>query len=363
MNYNLALFEEQYELGYLRKSEKDGLVLYGYTDKCTFDRAWNDINRMARGIIFEKATGKLVAKPFPKFFNLGEMEETFFDNLPKASYEAFEKADGSLGIIYHYGGKWNVATRGSLGSEQAVKGAELLKKYETRLMFEQFTYLVEIVYPENKIVVDYGNEEKLVLLGAYLLDKSREVEIDRGIIEAHGADIGMPVAKKYDYTIEQMIELKKTLPKDEEGFVVRFENGLRVKIKGDEYMKIAKIISQMSPLAFWEAMSHGVVNKEYLAQVPEEFRGEFEPMVTALESAYATVMSEIGEDLRNLPMVDIKTKDGQKTIGLILQNKVEEWRKIKHASAMFPALLHKAEALEKYIMKQIRPTGNVMVSE
>jgi RNA ligase len=358
MKYDLNAFEDMVKHGYLRKTENDDLVLYGYTDQCTFERSWQTpYTRDARGIIFEKKTGRLVAKPFPKFFNLGEMEEVSLLNLPKEPYEVFEKCDGSLGIIYYYGGKWNVATRGSLNSEQAIKGAELLKKYDTRLMFKEFTHLVEIIYPENKIIVDYKGEEKLVLLGAYVTKS--QIEISRHVIEAYGRDIGMPIAKKYDYTIEQMIELQKTLPKDDEGFVVRFNSGTRVKIKGHEYMRIAKMISQMSPLSFWEAMEAGKVSRFYVQQLPEEFRAEYEPMIDMLEKQFQQVMLEINADAKKIAHIDTTVKAGLKELGLLVQSGKSG---LKHPGAMFSYLgRNSGAALNKYVMKLIRPTGNALV--
>jgi RNA ligase len=354
MKYELAQLEDLVKNGYLRKVEKDDLVLYGYTDQTTFERAWQTMyTRNARGLIFDKNTGRLVAKPFPKFFNLGEQEETQLLNLPlDQKYQCYEKCDGSLGIMYFYNKKWNIATRGSFTSEQAIKAEEILKKYDTGVFNITCTYLLEIIYPENKIIVNYGSEEKLVMLSAYHTHTERECEIGAVFNQARNA--GMPTAKEYGHTLEQMIELQKTLPKDQEGFVVRFENGLRVKIKGDEYSKIAKMISQMSYLSFWEAMKFGKVSSDYLKQLPEEFRAEYEPLVEKLELQYQTVMKQIGQDLAQLPVVDATSKEGKKTIGLFLQGPYI----LQHPHAMFTALKHDDVGLERYIMKQIRPDGN-----
>lgn len=163
MKYDLSKFEELYEQGYLRKSEKENLVLYGYTNKCTYDRHWNEYTKVARGLILDKNTGEVVAKPFEKFFNLNEHETTFLKNLPiHLPYEVLEKVDGSLGIIFNHNGYWDVATRGSFYSDQAIKAYELLNNYDLTLIPKEYTLLVEIVYPENKIIVNYGKEEKLV---------------------------------------------------------------------------------------------------------------------------------------------------------------------------------------------------------
>lgn len=358
MKYDLQAFEDLVRDGYLKKAEKGDLTLYGYTEKTTFDRAWQTKYTLhARGIIFNKKTGALVAKPFPKFFNLGEMEEVSFVNLPKESYRVFEKCDGSLGIIFFHDNQWQLATRGSFSSEQAIRGLEILnRKYNISKLNPQFTYLVEIIYPENKIIVNYGNEEKLVMLGAYHTATSKEVDFDSVKIVAESA--GMETAKEYFHTIEEMIVLKKTLPKDDEGFVVRFDFGLRVKIKGDEYMRIAKMISQMSPLSFWEAMKDGKVGREYVIQLPEEFRSEYEPMIDILEKQYSQMMEEIGADARKLPKIDLLSKEGQKVLGLLIQSKEHG---LKHPTAMFSYVKKQVPALQKYVMKQIRPTGNAFV--
>lgn len=357
MSYDLNAFEDLVRHGYLRKAEKGDLVLYGYTDQTTFERAWQTKYTLhARGIIFNKKTGKIVAKPFPKFFNLGEMESVSLLNLPKEPYSVYEKADGSLGIVFFYEGRWQIATRGSFSSEQAIKGAELLKKYQMSYLDRNDTYLVEIIYPDNKIIVDYKGEEKLVMLGGYRTDSGHEV--DWSWLADTANLIGMPHAKTYNYTIEEMIELQKTLPKDDEGFVVRFESGLRVKIKGAEYMRIAKMISQMSPLSFWEAMKDGTVGREYVQQLPEEFRKEYEPMIEKLEQQYAQVMAEINVDYQNLPKVDYATKEGKKIVALFLQGR---YHGFKHPSAMFSMIDGKNSHVQKYVMKLIRPTGNAFV--
>lgn len=349
MKYNLAEFESRVEAGLIRKVETDKLVLYNYTDKCIYEKAWDEYTLAARGIIFEKETGRLIAKPFPKFFNLGEMPETQLLNLPNVPYSVAEKVDGSLGIIYFYDGKWNVATRGSFNSVQAQKGLEIFhKNYNNTIRDIHTTYLVEIVYPENKIVVNYGDVEKLVFLGAYDTRSQEEVSISDS-----------PAAKRYNLTILEMIELQKTMPKDQEGFVVRFDNGLRVKIKGHEYLRIHKIISELSPLSLYEVMKAGRVEDTYLMQIPEEYRSEWMPIVAALEAKYRRVQDEIKEDLKLLPFYRLPqpAKEELKAIGLLTQS---ENSGLRHPGAMFPSVLSKVEAVDKYIMKSIRPTGNLL---
>lgn len=353
MHESLAPYEALVESGHLKRSRKDGLILYGYTDHCTFERHWNEYTRAARGLIFEEETGRLMARPFPKFFNLGEMEETRLENLPNEPYRIWEKVDGSLGIIFHYDGEWRVATRGSLSSDQAIRGQEILKKYDLSQVNKELTLLVEIIYPENRIICDYGQEEMLVLLGANLLMPDKEMPANG--LPYLSSTMGMPIAKSYDLTIEQAVAKAEVLPKLEEGFVVQYESGFRVKIKGKEYMKVAKIVSNLSPISFWEAMENGKVAQTYLEQIPEEFRGQWEGAVEALEQAYLRIVVRTRGCLESCP-VDITNP---RELGMFIKSKPDFF---PVPGLVWPMLKGDTKAIESCIMKTIRPTGNNLKS-
>jgi RNA ligase len=265
-------------------------------------------------------------------------------------YTVQEKMDGSLGIIYYYDGKWNVATKGSFTSDQAIKATEMLKKYNLSSVPTNLTLLVEIIYPANKIVVKY-DEENLVLLT--VVDNSSGYEFYNTKNTTIPTIEQFTTPKTFNYTIPEMIALQKTIPKDEEGFVVRFENGLRVKIKGEEYLRIHKMIAHMSPISFWEVMVNGKVPTTYLEQLPDEFRDEFRPIIEQLEKQYKDVLDETVQEFLSIP-----DKTSRKTIGLYLKDNPG-----KHARAMFSLLDSHNEALEWCIMKQIYPKANQLKGE
>lgn len=275
----------------------------------------------------------------------------------KEPYTITEKMDGSLGIIYNYNGKWRVNTRGSFSSEQAQRASEILKKYKLDSLYVGATILVEIIYPSNKIVVDYGQDEKLVILSAVWTDKQEE--FSREELESLSQHTKMPLVNELKYTIDEMIELQKTLPKDEEGFVVRFNSGLRVKIKGREYLRVHKLISQISPLSFFESMDNGKVRIDYLQELPEEYREEAEVLTKTLEDKYKQVSDEIKYEvdtfIRKNGFVDMKERDHRKRVGLYVKD-----AKPRHGSAIFSTLNGQMNRLDQYIMKQIRPKGNVL---
>ena len=152
----------------------NGLILFDYNKNVTFAFDWDDITLNARGIVFEEATGKVVAYGYKKFFNYSEISSperlailpsAFHPNF-EGEFMCLEKADGSMGLIYHYNNEWHVNTRGSFHSDQSIWGKNWLdKNIDTSKLNQSLTYIAEIIYPENKIVVDYGNKEGLVLTG------------------------------------------------------------------------------------------------------------------------------------------------------------------------------------------------------
>lgn len=138
------------------------LTVFNYTDKVQWEGLWDEITLMCRGLIVDDF-GNIIARPFKKFFNLSEGRTKITDE-----YKIFEKHDGSLGILFHYQGEWIMASRGSFTSEQAVKGRQLLDEvcnYE--LLDKECTYCFEIIYPANRVVVNYGDWEGVVLLAVF----------------------------------------------------------------------------------------------------------------------------------------------------------------------------------------------------
>lgn len=134
----------------VRKHPEEDLWIYDYTQKAQFEKKWNLEVRQCRGLILD-AEGNVVARPFDKFFN---QEENLVSH--KGTFVAFDKMDGSMGILYpHAGGtKLSIATRGSFISDQAIEGTKMLQKYIDSRDIKKFllnevktkTYLFEIIY-------------------------------------------------------------------------------------------------------------------------------------------------------------------------------------------------------------------------
>src|SRR5437879_3247967 len=58
-------------------------LLFNYTEKAMHEDTWNEVERIARGLIMDYETGEVVALPFEKFFNLEQRRETSLLYLPE----------------------------------------------------------------------------------------------------------------------------------------------------------------------------------------------------------------------------------------------------------------------------------------
>jgi len=274
MKYDINILNDYVERGLLEKNSHPNLPIdiYNYSRDCQFSQLWDDITLNMRGTVLDRE-GNVVARTFPKFFNLEEHTE---DQIPSESFDVFEKMDGSLGILFYYENQWHFATKGSFSSDQAIKGREMLEKYRYQKLNVECTYLFEILYKENRIVVSYDYED-LVLLA--IIDNKDGYEYDLHSQEAHLMGIklsdiledkGFRIVKKY-HGIQDYRELKKIISDNSEGFVIRFKSGFRMKIKGEEYVRLHRLLTNFSNVDIWEMLKDKRDLGDFLDRVPDEF--------------------------------------------------------------------------------------------
>jgi RNA ligase len=365
MNYHESLqpFEDRVKQGLIYKVEKAPLVLYKYSDLCTYSKAWDDYTRQARGIIFDIESGECVSRNFSKFFNLNE-NESEIQALQKRldaglNYTVYDKADGSCTLLHWKERVPQMTTMGSFDSDQARIALTIFnEKYYTKNFFKistfpkEYTAIFEVIYPANKIVVDYGDEWDLILLGA--VHRLTGVEYPPEALHVLADIIGCRMVRSESLTLEQCIERAKTINKNKEGWVVRFSDGYRIKIKGEQYLKVHRALSNCTPLFVWEEMKNGYVPDSYKSLIPEEVLPEVQKISLKLEEQYAKILYEIARDMMKfIPKEALENKD-YKTIGLIVQDKEKE---MKHPKAIFPWIRTQV-GLDKYIHDAIRPVGN-----
>jgi len=277
------------------------LTIYNYSQKTQYEKMWNEETLSCRGLVLN-SKGDIVARPFKKFFNLSEVQ----DKIPDLPFEAFEKMDGSLGIFFWYEGIPVFASRGSFNSDQAKYGWEILKKMDYESLSPNVTYLFEIIYPENRIVIDYKEDEKIVLLGA--IETSSDKEIKYSELLSDLGEKGFELVKKWTNK-KSLDELKKENDFDREGYVIRFENGFRIKVKFDEYCRLHRIITNVSNIDIWEKLKDNLPMDEILDKVPDEFyewvrrteedlREKFQDVLEESEKKLYSIKNKLGNSDR-----------------------------------------------------------------
>jgi len=285
MNQFLYTLEQYSRTGHLFKQNHRSLPLsiWNYTPEVQYGQLWDEITLQCRGLVTDNE-GNVVARPFKKFFNIEEGKHT-----PTEDFEVFEKMDGSLGIVFKYNGEVIYATRGSFTSDQAKWMANYGKEHNFQdILVEGHTYLFEIIYPENRIVVDYGGQERLVLLGIINTETGEELSYDDIIM------VPWDIVKRYD-GIKDYTTLKNLVDDNAEGFVVRFSNGDRMKIKGEEYLRLHKIMTNVSTTGVWELLSNGGDINEFLKDVPDEFYKKVKDYADTLKYGFYQVSEHCGK--------------------------------------------------------------------
>jgi RNA ligase len=290
------------DAGYIAEQSHPTLPLkiLNYTHKTQIDRKWDGITKMCRGLIYDTKSEHIIARPFPKFFNVGEPGGTSLDTIQRRVKDGYklsirEKLDGSLGIFYKYTDRpsltthYGVATRGSFTSPQAIWATKLLNELvKTRGLAwgNDVTPLAEIIYPENRIVVDYPFSGLVILTitkNSYHTNELRPRQV-----REWAAQYGLPVAPLY--AGKSVANLHKETRKNFEGYVIELFDGestLRAKVKLDEYCRLHKIITGWNAKSVWELLRDGKDYTELLDEaLPSHFRNWLKAAVTALTSRY-----------------------------------------------------------------------------
>ena len=236
------------------------LLGFKYTTNTVYSENWDNVSLHARGIVFDYATGEVLARPFDKFFNLGEMIDTEtgelkpiagyvkqhlgFDNLSgdykHQKFRVMDKLDGSLGIAFWTGVDWYVKTAGSFESDQAKWANDWFDMLiNPNVLDKSKTYLFEIIYDEDKHPIEY-DFEGLVLLG--IIDTQTGIEEPLSEILRVAKELNIRHAEVLEFTdFDEVVKYAKNLPKTKEGVVITFENGFKLKVKGDEFLALQKI--------------------------------------------------------------------------------------------------------------------------
>ncbi len=282
-------FKDWSRYGSVNVRAQDDLLIFNYSVAAQFEARWNFFERVSRGLIVNARTGEIVARPFDKFFNWLEDGHRTSASIVTIT----DKIDGSLGILYRTATGYRLATRGSFTGKQANWATQFLQAhYDLTGLPEELTLLFEIVYPENRIVIDYQDRQDLVLLaarnrhtGAYLPFMPDVC----GLAQRYG--FSLPQVFTLD-TIADILARTGAMALEQEGFVVEFSDGERFKFKGDRYLEIQRLIAGLTFNNVLQAMSSGSI-QSILESVPDEFLGQVKLWMRDIETTVADIKTQV----------------------------------------------------------------------
>lgn len=203
---------------------------------------YNAIRRECRGIIFCSETGEILRRPYHKFFNVGEKEETFPKNLDLSrKHVMLDKLDGSMIVPFMLNGEVRWGTKMGL-TDVAIPVEEFIK--HSKIPYEEYAReLLELGYNpifewcsrKQRIVLDYGQEDQL------LLTNVREIKTGKymGSNYYNKGLFDIPTGEQFGSETDMNAFLNRVAGmKDVEGFVIHFEDGHMAKVKCDWYCQI-----------------------------------------------------------------------------------------------------------------------------
>lgn len=208
------------------------------------------IRRECRGMLFDKA-GNISARRLHKFFNVNEKEETLSTAIDFSQpHIILEKLDGSMitpiQVASHirWGTKMGI-TDVSMNAEVFVSRNINYQEFADYIMSFDSTPIFEWCSPKNRIVVEY-HHDRLVLI-AIRDNVSGEYRSYQNMCDL-AAQYGIDIVKAYSgsaSSMQQLLDSTKEL-QGAEGYIIRFDNGHMVKVKGDWYVRIHKVKDSLS---------------------------------------------------------------------------------------------------------------------
>ena len=202
------------------------------------------IRRECRGLLFYP-DGRIMSRRLHKFWNVNERDETQLHRIDLGQpHVILEKLDGSMvtPVFTDAGVRWGT----KMGITDVSMQAELFvadhAQYEVMALECHdlgLTPIFEWCSRKQRIVVDYP-EDRLVLIA--MRDNITGDYVSYADLGQWTEKYGIELVRVYPGTtdsMENLLEETRGL-KDQEGWIIRFEDGHMLKLKGDEYVTIHK---------------------------------------------------------------------------------------------------------------------------
>jgi hypothetical protein len=295
-----AFWENYLKAGWIQVQhhQEFPLDIYNYTRATVHENKWDAVTSKCRGIIVNRDTGEIVARPFEKFHNYGSTTPVGESQaIPIGQPVVWEKMDGFMCTLYRYANKDYIASKGSFHSIHAKWAtAQIRAKFGDRLplVLGGKTLVFEGLHRDLRIVIDYKERQELVLLA--VIDNETGTEYSPESLEHVAMELGFNTPLNYELTLEQARAASLGDGKcDEEGYVLTWYRAgqppFRLKMKFIEYLRLHRMVTGVSPKRIWEVLAtkQTAELKEYLSQSTPWFSDFVQKWVRALNAEYERI--------------------------------------------------------------------------
>ena len=339
----LEKLSEEVKNGYVTIHENPDKKIFNYTYSRLTEQEnhWNEITLRTRGLILD-SNGRIIFNCPRKFFNFQQnnFANDTYERL-KDDFKIYEKLDGSAIWVVNdseYG--FIVSSKSSFTSEHATWAKEIIEQKfkEKDLIFKEgICYCFELIHPENRIVVDYGEEKTLKLWG--LKTQSGEtIELEDNRIDTSYFETPKFLGTNNDKTvIDNYINQKNV-----EGVVLKGIGDDRIKIKSQTYLELHRIKTDCTPNRILELLMSGKRVSDY--DFPDEFLKEVQSYEDIYLKKYQQIYNQIESAekiLHNLSDKEIGLAkiDGFLKSGIFNLRKNKDisnliWRKVKEENVL-----------------------------
>jgi RNA ligase len=222
------------------------------------------------------------------------------------------------------------------------------------------TYICELIGSENKHIIDYGGELRLILIS--IIDRCNFTEeVDYEQLVRCSEEFGFGIPKKYNF--DNLINASTTAKKldvNQEGFVAVYDNGVRLKCKGEAFCRMHGILNRFTPLAVWECYANGDDElNEFKASIPNEMWDTYDRWVGVFDGNLKLITGRIKRTYRETKHLS------DRDLGMFLvrsNNPYNKWVFMlrKHEGDMDAVLSNMDNRLK--LCKIFRPKNNEIIN-
>lgn len=296
-------------------NKEGGYTVIGYRVNTGTTFEWNEEDQLGsiarlecRGLIFDTASGKLISRPYHKFFNVNETEQTRIENLDLSNpHVILEKLDGSMIRPIFVEGEYRLATKAGI-TDVSNHAEDWMKNHPNYLTFIQGqilngnTPIFEWCSRKDRIVVDYP-VDRLVLTAIRNTNDGWYYTYSemKGVADAYGIDL-VKVISPNSSTLDEIVKEINAWDDSNEGVVIRFEEtGMMVKVKAEHYV----LLHKTKELFTQEKNIITLILEDKLDDVLPLLQPNERERIKSYQRAFWMSIDEVGNNL-----VDLYLKEG-----------------------------------------------------